>query len=311
MVTIGIAMASVTSAFPASLFHFKNPQSSEGAPSVLELLRELYDNDKLSPVMPYKRENTNYDNMREFMLTDKPKEAAALIAKYYVDESADDAEFEARVEECFWVSVLLTFATGREGRKPRLDFFLMHLVTSSIFFPSLFRVLPNPTHKASLLRGFFTNIVLLTILRGRPVIKPDLLLSYTDVPRPPVKISVPPPHPTSLGDPSKDEDYNPWPVMISAGLPYPDSHHPKVMRSLVYAAEHYGDVAAGEAIGTFVGSSKTESHAGTSRMDGTIFVRAAGMLMDYMGWVTYGQPPRGGDWDRSGLGWDEAWDDGE
>lgn len=305
-------MAAVTSPFPALLFSFENPPNPEGgAPSLLELMRELYDNDKLGPVMPYNKDFDIYDNMRNFMQSDKPKEAAKLIAKYYIDEAGGDAEFDAKVEECFWVSVLIMFATGKEGRKPRLDFFLMHLVTSTIFFPSLFRVISNPTYKANLLRGFFSNVVLLTILRGRPVIKPNLLMSYTDVPRPPVKIEAPPPHPLNLSDPANDEDYNPWPVLISAGLPYPDSHHPKVLRSLVYAAEHYGDVAPGEAIGSFLHDSDTESHPGTSKMDGTIFVRAAGMLMDYMRWTMYGEPPLEHDWDRSGLGWDEAWDDGE
>lgn len=304
-------MAAVTAAFPALLFSFENSSApAQDAPSLLEILKELYDDDGLAPIMPYNRDFTIYDHLRNFMASDKPKRAAALIAKYYVDDAGGDAEFDAKIEECVWVSVLLTFATGKEGRKPRLDFFLMHLVTSCIFFPSLFRVLPNPTHKAHLLRGFVTNIVLLTILRGRPVIKPDLLMSYTDVPRPPVTITLPAPHPTSLGDPSKDEDYNPWPVLIAAGLPYPDSHHPKVMRSLVYAAQQYGDVAPGKAVGAFLRGSTTESHPGTAKMDGTIFVRAAGMLMDYMGWVTYGDAPLEGDWDRSGLGWDEAWDDG-
>jgi hypothetical protein len=304
-------MAAVTTPFPTLLFSLENPSTPAGdGLSLLELLRELYDDADLAPVMPYNRSFTIYDHLRNFMLTDKPKKAAALIAKYYVNESADDTYFDSKVEECFWVSVLLTFATGKECRKPRLDFFLMHLVTSAIFFPSLFHVLPNSTCKAKLLRGYFTNIVLLTILRGRPVIKPSLLMSYTDVPRPPVKIDAPSPHPTHLGDLTKDEDYNPWPVMISAGIPYPDSHHPKVMRTLVYAAEHYGDVGPGAVAGTFLRGSTTESHPGTAAMDGTIFVRAAGMLMDYMRWTAYGEPPLESDWDRSGLGWDEAWDDG-
>lgn len=304
-------MAAVTSAFPAFLFSLENePLPENGEPSLFELLRELYDEEGLAPVTPYQRGLTIYDHMRNFMGTDKPKKAAALIAKYYVDESAGDEYFDRKVEECFWSSVLLTFATGREGRKPRLDFFLMHLVTSAIFFPALFRVLPNPSHKAKLLRGYFSNVVLLSIVRGRPVIKPNLLMSYTDVPRPPVKVDMPAPHPSHLGDESKDEFYNPWPAMIAAGLPYPDSHHPKVMRSLVYAAQHYGDVAPGKAIGAFLRGSTIESHPGTATMDGTIFVRAAGMVMDYMRWTAYGEPPLESDWDRSGLGWDEAWDDG-
>ena len=46
-----------------------------------------------------------------------------------------------------------------------------------------------------------------------------------------------------------------------------------------------------------------------SEMDGTIFVRAAGIVMDSLGWVDYGQEAR--TWDRSALGWDAAWDNEE
>lgn len=303
-------MAAVTTPIPRLLFSFKNPEiSPENAPSLLELLRELYDNEKLAPVMPYNPNFDIYDHSRNFMMSDKPPEAAKLIAKYYVNEAGGDAEFENKAEEIFWASVLVMFGSGREGRKPRLDFFLMHLVTSAIFFPSLFRVISNPTSKANLLRAFWSNIVIFMILRGRPVIKPELLMSYTDVPRPPVQISAPPPHPNHLGNPANDEDYNPWPVVVSAGLPFPDSHHPKVMRSLLYAAEHYGHKGPGEAPGSFLASG-AESHPGIAKMDGTIFVRAAGVLMDFMRWTAYGEPPLEYDWDRSGLGWDEAWDDG-
>ena len=44
-------------------------------------------------------------------------------------------------------------------------------------------------------------------------------------------------------------------------------------------------------------------------MDGTIFIRAAGLVMETLGWVSYGQKP--GTWDGSALGWDAAWDSGD
>ena len=40
-------------------------------------------------------------------------------------------------------------------------------------------------------------------------------------------------------------------------------------------------------------------------MDGTVFVRAAGLFMDYKGWVMHGEKEK--PWDVSGLGWDDAW----
>ncbi|OBZ73834.1 hypothetical protein A0H81_06046 [Grifola frondosa] len=200
--------------------------------------------------MPYDRSSTIYDWMAKFMKSDHPKEARRLISQYYVDEAGSDAEFDAKVEECIFASVLLTFATGKEGRKPRLDFFLMHLVTSSIFFPSLFGILKNGKHKADLLRGFVSNVVLLTILRGRPVMKPDLLMSYTDVPRPPVPSPVARMRRASamrvrMRTTTRGRE------MIVSGC------HSRLTPSksdagLVYAAEIYGDVAPGSAIGAFL-----------------------------------------------------------
>ena len=85
-------MAAVTTPIPRLLFSFKNPEiSPENAPSLLELLRELYDNEKLAPVMPYNPNFDIYDHSRNFMMSDKPPEAAKLIAKYYVNEAGGDA----------------------------------------------------------------------------------------------------------------------------------------------------------------------------------------------------------------------------
>ena len=109
-------------------------------------------------------------------------------------------------------------------------------------------------------------------------------------------------------------------------MSFSDSHVIKTMRTLVLAAREYGDTEPGHVIGAYKQSEGTtnaganangvplskgreETFEGAARLDGSIFVRAAGMLMDYMGWTTYGQPERD-DWDRSALGWDDAWNDG-
>ena len=49
-----------------------------------------------------------------------------------------------------------------------------------------------------------------------------------------------------------------------------------------------------------------ETLMGSGDLDGTIFVRAAGIVMETLGWVSKGQ--KEGFWDRSGLGWEAAWD---
>ena len=57
------------------------------------------------------------------------------------------------------------------------------------------------------------------------------------------------------------------------------------------------------------GSAHTVVIARGDKLDGSAFVRAAGVLLDVMGWVGPGGGEQEGDWDRSALGWDEAWED--
>lgn len=62
----------------------------------------------------------------------------------------------------------------------------------------------------------------------------------------------------------------------------------------------------------FMTKDGTEIFPGISNVDGTVFVRIAGEIIKYTGWVK--ETGSGGDgndneWDRSALGWDGAWED--
>ena len=134
---------------------------------------------------------------------------------------------------------------------------------------------------------------------------------------------------------TEDREYAPWPSLIQEAMYHPDSHVVKAMRALSVAARDYGATPKGEAVGSYcIGhpglrpatpqhreghhdlprrrqslvyhqapfasssapkGSKMETMLGAAEMDGTIFVRAAGVLLERMGWVTRGQNP--GDWD--------------
>jgi len=232
------------------------------------------------------------------------EEIERLCAQYRIKDDITDAEIANATEEIIWLATLLTFATGRKGRKPRLDFFLMHALTSSLLLRPLCELLEKPAHKAALLRIYVPNIVLYVLSRGRPRIDPELIMSYTDVPRPP-HVELPKPLATSLGTPSNDGDYDPWPALIAGVLYHPDAHVIKSMRTLIYGAQHFGTTSAGDIVGAFISGGK-ETHVGMAKVDGTLFVRAAGVLMDTLGWVANGQNE--GQWDRSALGWDAAWE---
>lgn len=297
---LGLAQAAVHQPLPSVLFNFESSHDAtellpdpqgvgcrypSSGPSVLEILAEVYRSSILKPALPYDPDALLSARMRAVLADGRPEEIRRICSQLQINETLGDSEFDAKVEELIWAATLLMFSTGKEGRKPRLDFFLMHLVTPSLFFKSYFSVLQNPAHKAKLIRAFVPSLILLTLARGRPIIKPELLMRYTDKPRPPLPpASLPQPSHTSLGNPLEDNDYNPWPNLASSALYAPDSHVLKTLRTLMYAAREYGDTPMGGAIGASLrgGGSKEETIKGISKIDGTIFVRAAGMMMDYM-----------------------------
>ncbi|KAJ7282472.1 hypothetical protein C8J57DRAFT_1295466 [Mycena rebaudengoi] len=255
MVAAGLAMAAVTSptqtrvVLDASGLPELSNSQVEGA-TLLSLLREVYDSSQLTPILPY-----DPDALRKNAYGKPP---------------------------------FLLAATGKPNRAPRFDFFLMHVLTSSLCIPSLLKIIPGPVQKAQLLQGYARASALIVLLRGRPRIDIPLLMSYSQHQLPPT--TAPAPRDT-VGDPRVAEQVNAW-LALS-------------VRAMYYAAQRYGSKGPGEAIG--VRNEKgEETHKGALNMDGTIFVRAAGAMTNALGWVAYGS--KEGNWDRSALGWDAAWD---
>jgi len=309
LVATGLAQTAIHTPTLAELYHhnFSSEQPRGPGDTILESLRKIYDSQILQPVLPYDPNALFSARLRPLREPQRVEEIRKIINSFQIDPQGGEPEFASKVEQAIWASALLMAGTGRKGKKPRLDFFLMHLVTSSIFLKPMIDVITNPVHKANLLRSFLSVIILVVLARGRPRIEPELLMTYTATPRPPasaLKASR-----SAVGSPTNDEDYNPWPAILADVIYHPDPHVIKTIRSLAYAAREYGATPAGEAIGAFIsGKEGVESHKGMAVVDGTIFVRAAGMVMDYMGWVANGQEARP-DWDRSALGWDDAWAD--
>ncbi|KAJ4479015.1 hypothetical protein J3R30DRAFT_3702022 [Lentinula aciculospora] len=315
LISTGLAMTAVHTSISPELFDLKDNSSTRSdSPglSVLEILELVNNSPTLQPPLPYDPNALFNARLRDALKDGKSEEIRDLCSKFHVDGNLENSEeMMSKVGELVWASVLLMFATGKPGRKTRLDFFLMHLVTSSLFLRSFVNVLENPADKATIVKAFLPGVLLITLARGRPIIKPQLLMEVSDKPRPPYVSGSP--YKTSqggIGSPLNDDEYNPWPALIEASLYSSDSHLLKTMRTLVLAAREYGD-APGNIIGAFKGhvgnaSKEEETFPDIAKVDGSIFARAAGMLMDYMGWTTCGQPERE-DWDRTALGWDDAW----
>ncbi|KAF9480971.1 hypothetical protein BDN70DRAFT_876989 [Pholiota conissans] len=303
LIATGLAQAAIH--VGRSYFHVSKSPPEKNV-TLLELLDQVYASEVLKPI-PYDPDAFIGARMSAVMANGGAEEIERLCANYHISDDISDAELAKKSEELIWVATLLTFSTGRKGRKPRLDFFLMHFLTSSLFVRPLCAVIERRENKAAFLRAYLPVIMLVMLMRGRPRINAELVMEFNPVPRPPLS-KYPSPVKEALGNPAEDAEYNPWPALIEGVRYHSDSHVLKAMRSLVFGAQHFGDTPPGGVLGAFHTGlkEKRETHVGMGKVDGTIFVRAAGVLMETLGWSGYGQPE--GEWDRSALGWDKAWD---
>jgi hypothetical protein len=300
MFRTGLAQTAIHHPVSSSIFDFSpsTGTSASGPITLLEVLHEMYVSPILQPVMPYQPGAYFRSRTRDALTEGRPQEIRRISALWFPSNPSDD-DFDRKCEEIIWTSTLLLAGTGKCGMEPRLDFLLMHILNSSIFIPTLLNVIPNPGSKTKLLKAYLPTFLLSILIRGRPVINAELIMSYSAIPCPPV---IPP----GIEEDAAASSVNPWPAIINSVLHAPDSHTIKAIRSLCFAAQKYGNTAAGDVIGTF-GHDGKETHQSIAMVDGTVFVRAAGVVMDSLGWVGHGQKP--GDWDQSALGWEDAWKD--
>lgn len=95
---------------------------------------------------------------------------------------------------------------------------------------------------------------------------------------------------------------NPWMKVLQSAVDHDDEHVTKVVRSLYFAASHFDTSPPGYF---------TSSLPGSQMMDGSIFIRAAGLTLASLGWAHEGDKGILGSWDRSALGYDETWAEDE
>ncbi|KZS86730.1 hypothetical protein SISNIDRAFT_541482 [Sistotremastrum niveocremeum HHB9708] len=297
--------------------------------SLFGIIQKIYDSPILEPVYPYKSYDDYPKRFDDILEEGKGRggELQRIVNLWDLDFDADgedgdrDGRIEEVVEECFWVCVCVVFATSRRGRKPRLDFYTMHFVTAAIFLPTFVDLEKRRRYVVDYLRMWLYLVGIWFIDRGRPRIDVSVVMEYSASPQPP-----PLPHSSSNGacngtsyntDIGNEEDI--WAAMARDVVHAPDAHTPKTVRTLLYAHRKYGGRKAGEVPGIWKNSLANSNldeagggekgelwMEGLDKLDGSLFVRCAGVLMDCMGWVTRGE--RAGVWDRSGLGWEEAWD---
>ncbi|KAG1773707.1 hypothetical protein EV702DRAFT_1243059 [Suillus placidus] len=201
--------------------------------------------------------------------------------------SLQPGEIERKMEECIWTSsVIYTLGGWRNGFTA--DFFLMHMVTSSIFLPSLIAYL-SPRAQALLLRAYLSSAVTWFVARGRPSLNfKSFFESTATVPNPTNSPAVPPVE----GIPAQDvQTSNPFLPLIQSSIMHPSDHHPKTQRAFAHFSAIYGTRPKGYFAGTELD--------GAEELDGSLFVRAAVLTADYMGWAREGEEAR--NWGLEGF----------
>lgn len=344
MVAQALAQTAMHSVRVPEVLLARPPPSSQSTPTpLLEILRKVYDSDVLKPVMPYDPDVGITQRYKDLYTNGRPEEIQHLSSlwwsKHKSQSGVSSKEIDAKIEELIWAATLILGAVSKRDRKPRLDFFLMHILNMTVFLPAYARVL-STEQMTIVLECILPSIIATLIMRGRPRIDVDFVMSYTKNPLP--RALRRDDGAGASGDdkagttPSKDAIQpgasNPWLRILQDVVHAPDPHTMKAIRALYHGAQAYAyNAAPGHVVGAYEYADPTTSPSqspilaakggdgetkrkeetlnGSGKLDGTVFVRVAGEVMDVLGWVTYGEDA--GDWDRSGLGWDDAWKDGK
>jgi hypothetical protein len=174
----------------------------------------------------------------------------------------------------------------------------VHLVTSVLFLPSVLAFL-KPSSQALLLRYYFTASLAAFILRGRPNLNIKSLYESQELVYPLPGGELPAPHEEALPLPGADPNRvkaitpNPWLPIIETGLVHPNEHLIKLQRALAHFSTLFGARRPGACEGA------AEEMEGAELLDGTLFIRAAGLATKKMGRVREGEAAS--DWDFTGF----------
>jgi hypothetical protein len=175
-----------------------------------------------------------------------------------------------------------------------------HLVTSAIFLLTL--VLPSehapypPVPLASrltLLKAYLATSAGWYIARGNAAPTVQEFYSATSD-----RLTAPPaaPAPPSASRKPLSAPGGPWERIIVNAVAHPDEHLAKAVRSLATLATRWG----GRPTGYYAGGGESGLE-GREVLDGTLFVRAASLAVDRLGWAH--EAGKGlGDWDHDGIG---------
>ncbi|KAI0262049.1 hypothetical protein BC834DRAFT_892792 [Gloeopeniophorella convolvens] len=231
-------------------------------------------------------------------------------AQEWLEGTHGDADVEKRLEgmveevawgNAIWFGVGGWHARGPEGRPFNADFFLAHLVTSSIFLLTL--ILPSNnapyplvplSSRLTLLKAYLATSAGWYISRGNgPLPLAEFYTATADKLTAPSAAPVPP----SAARKPLAAPGGPWERIIQNAIAHPEEHLPKAVRALATFAVRWGSRPAGYY------ASGGDGLEGSEVLDGTLFVRAASLALDRLGWA-HDSGKELGNWDRDGFpGW--------
>ncbi|KIY70562.1 hypothetical protein CYLTODRAFT_179273 [Cylindrobasidium torrendii FP15055 ss-10] len=210
-------------------------------------------------------DNTNKDFNPESFLEDTINSHGDALGKLAAEWLGASPNIDAKIEEVLWACSLLYAVNGTSKASPDAaiyaDFFLMHLVTSSLFIPSFIPHLSIEAQRV-LLQSYFTTVLVVWVSRGRRAL--DIVAFYS-------KTTVNPKQPCLTATRPKwalSSSTNPWFGIMQNSIYHPDDHLCKIQRAFAYNAHRFGATPEG------IFKSKLRE---VEKLDGTIFIRAAGL----------------------------------
>ncbi|KAL4806396.1 hypothetical protein BDV18DRAFT_160464 [Aspergillus unguis] len=143
----------------------------KGTKPLMQLLEEARANTKLASSVHFEDGN----KLRDGVLKRAPEEMIEIAKQYTVSEE----QIEQKVQEMIDVTVYFTSTSQRPTKTPKLDFFYIHSVNSSIFFPKIVSLSSLSTRtKLRLLEAKGRLDLLMYISRNAPELYPHEITEY-------------------------------------------------------------------------------------------------------------------------------------
>ncbi|KAE9399698.1 hypothetical protein BT96DRAFT_1019364 [Gymnopus androsaceus JB14] len=234
------------------------PNAAEGVHALTILARVMKE-----PTMVIKE----MDEKEMFSFLPQKGNALSQYTSAWSFNLSNPNEVERKIEELQWMNVLIYTAAGfRKHKEFQADFYFMHLVTSSLFLPSLTAHL-SPSSREALLRGYLGASLAIYVARGRPNIDPVPLFESADFSSMDSTLNNTPAISLPLST-STSANPNPWLPVIQKAIVHPDDHLAKFQRAVAHYSILYGLSKAGSLDGRGI------ELPGVEKVDGTLFVRA-------------------------------------